>query len=66
EDVQRTLALEPRHFGALAGLGMIYDALKQKKAALKAFQAALDVNPHMEEIKERAASIARSLEDSRI
>jgi tetratricopeptide (TPR) repeat protein len=66
EDVQRTLALEPRHFGALAGLGMIYDALKQKKAALRAFQAALDVNPHMAEIKERAASITQSLEDSKI
>ena len=65
-DVQRTLALEPRHFGALAGLGMIYESLKQKKAALKAFQAALEVNPHMEEIKERAANIAQALEDSKI
>ena len=66
EDVQRTLALEPRHFGALAGLGMIYEALKQKEAALKAFQAALAINPHMSEVKERATNLAQALEDSKI
>lgn len=66
EDVKHTLALEPRHFGALAGLGLIYEALGNKAAALKAFRASLDVNPHLAGIKEKAARIAREIEDSRI
>ena len=40
-DIQQTLALEPRHFGALFGLGMIYDALGQPEAALRSFEATL-------------------------
>ncbi|MEO1265754.1 MAG: tetratricopeptide repeat protein [Pseudomonadota bacterium] len=47
-DIQKTLALEPRHFGALAGLGMIYMAEKRWSAALKAFETAADVNPWLQ------------------
>jgi tetratricopeptide (TPR) repeat protein len=66
EDVKRTLALEPRHFGALAGLGLIYEALGDKKAALTAFHAGLKVNPHMTAIKEKAKRIAQEIKDSNI
>ncbi len=47
EDVQRTLALEPRHFGALSGLGLINLALDRKRDALNAFEAALKVHPFL-------------------
>lgn len=46
--IQETLRREPRHFGALAGLGLIYEELGQNRAALQAFRAALAVHPHYE------------------
>lgn len=47
EDVGRTLALEPRHFGALAGLGQMLEHKDADAMALKAFEQAVKLNPHM-------------------
>lgn len=44
-DIQRTLQLEPRHFGALSGLGMIYAQLEEWDLALKAYQQVLGIIP---------------------
>ena len=51
-DIERTLALEPRHFGALSGLGLIYKKIESVDGAIKAFSAALEINPHMPRIVE--------------
>lgn len=56
-DIERTLALEPRHFGALSGLGMIYEQIESADGAIKAFTAALEINPHMPWIIERLAAL---------
>jgi tetratricopeptide (TPR) repeat protein len=44
-DIQKTLQLEPRHFGALAGLGMIMVKIGDKQRALEAFERAYAVDP---------------------
>ena len=46
-DIQYTLKLEPRHFGALSGLALIYDAVQNPEAALRSLEAALEINPHL-------------------
>jgi len=47
EDVEQTLVLEPRHFGALSGLGLIALALGEESQALEAFETALLIHPHL-------------------
>jgi cytochrome c-type biogenesis protein CcmH/NrfG len=61
-DIERTLALEPHHFGALSGLGQIYLALDRKEAALKAFEAALAIDPHLIGAKAAVRNIKKQLE----
>jgi tetratricopeptide (TPR) repeat protein len=46
-DIDKTLALEPRHFGALSGRGQVYVDLEEWDLALKAFEDALEVYPQM-------------------
>lgn len=46
-DIEKTLVLEPRHFGALSGLGLVKLALGDEAAALEAFEAALAVHPRL-------------------
>lgn len=51
-DIQKTLQLEPRHFGALAGLGMIMIKIGDKQRALEAFERAYAVDPVINNGKE--------------
>ena len=45
-DIEKTLALEPRHFGALSGLGMVYIQRKELSKAKQAFEDLIEVHPN--------------------
>jgi tetratricopeptide (TPR) repeat protein len=61
-DIQETLAREPRHFGALSGLGLINSALESWDSAVKAYEAALRVNPFLPGAKKNVEDLCKKLE----
>ena len=65
-DVKQTLSLEPRHFGALSGLGMIYEKTNRYEAAIKAFRNALKVNPHLTQAQQNIDEISKRLHGNAI
>ena len=62
EDIEQVLSREPRHFGALAGLGMIMQDLGDDRRALEAFRKALAVNPHLEKVPELVKTLTEKVE----
>jgi tetratricopeptide (TPR) repeat protein len=62
EDIRQVLIREPRHFGALAGLGMIMQETGDEKHALDAFRRALAINPHLEKIPDLVKSLSEKVE----
>jgi tetratricopeptide (TPR) repeat protein len=61
-DLHQVLALEPRHFGALAGLGIILQELGDDKHALDAFRRALAIHPHLERIPDLAKRLTEKVD----
>ena len=62
QDIRQVLAREPRHFGALAGLGMIMRDLGDDRRALDAFRKALAINPHLDKIPELVKTLTEKVE----
>jgi tetratricopeptide (TPR) repeat protein len=62
EDIRQILVREPRHFGALAGLGFIMQDIGEEKRALEAFRKALAINPHLEKVPELVKSLTEKVE----
>jgi tetratricopeptide (TPR) repeat protein len=59
KDIGHVLDLEPRHFGALAGKGMILERQKKYAAAREAYKDALAVNPTLEQVKDALKELDR-------
>ena len=62
KDIEQVLVREPRHFGALAGLGMIMQDLGDDKRALDAFRKALAVNPYLDKVPELVKTLSEKVE----
>jgi tetratricopeptide (TPR) repeat protein len=61
-DIRQVLAREPRHFGALTGLGIIMQEFGEEKLALEAFRRALAVNPHLRKIPDFVKTLTEKVE----
>ena len=60
-DIEKTLELEPRHFGALAGMATILERIDRKEAALKAWERALAVYPAMQSAQDAVIRLTDEL-----
>jgi tetratricopeptide (TPR) repeat protein len=61
-DIREVLAREPRHFGALAGLGLILQDIGDDKHALQAYQAALAIDPHLHNVPDLVKTLREKVE----
>lgn len=60
-DIDHTLALEPRHFGALVGLAQIMRQTDRKQLALDAYEKVLDIYPMMRNAQNEVAGLSEEL-----
>ncbi|MEM7426118.1 MAG: tetratricopeptide repeat protein [Pseudomonadota bacterium] len=65
-DIEQVLQLEPRHFGALTGRGLVEQARGNKKEALDAFRKALEVHPYLDGAKSGVKALQKAVEGERI
>ncbi len=61
-DLRQVLAREPRHFGALSGLGMIMQQLDDDKAALEAYRRAVAVHPRLQKIPDLIKKLSETVD----
>jgi len=66
EDIQRTLILEPRHFGATWGLGMILGRQRNFDGAIAAFERLLEIKPNARDAKPRIEMLKQELAESAV
>jgi len=61
-DIREVLAREPRHFGALSGLGLILQEIGDDKHALEAYRKVLLIDPRQEHVAETVKSLSEKVE----
>jgi tetratricopeptide (TPR) repeat protein len=61
-DLSKVLTREPRHFGALSGLGLIMQEVGDDKRALDAYRKALDVYPRLKGVSEKVKTLTEKVE----
>jgi tetratricopeptide (TPR) repeat protein len=61
-DIRQVLQREPRHFGAMSGLGMILQEFGYEKEALQVFRRVLEIYPHMQKVPDQVKSLTEKVE----
>lgn len=61
-DIREVLRREPRHFGALSGLGLILQDVGDDKHALEAYRRAIEVYPRLQRIPELVKELQQKVE----
>jgi len=61
-DIRQVLAREPRHFGAMSGLGMILQEFGDDKRALEVLRRALVIHPHLKNIPDMVKTLTEKVE----
>ena len=62
EDIGHVLAIEPRHFGALSGMGFILEKSGMDKEALQVFRKTLEIYPQQDSIRKIVDGLALKVE----
>jgi tetratricopeptide (TPR) repeat protein len=65
-DLGEVLAREPRHFGALSGLGLMLQEIGDDKDALEAYRKALAIDPHLERVPDAVRELTEKVEGRNI
>jgi tetratricopeptide (TPR) repeat protein len=65
-DIAQTLKREPRHIGALMGMGMILEAREKREDALKVYERVLEIAPHWKNAEEAADKLKAALAGSEL
>ena len=60
-DIEQTLKLEPRHFGAIWGLGMILGSQRDYQRAINAFEMLLEIKPNAGDARPRIELLKQQL-----
>lgn len=61
-DIREVLKREPRHFGALSGLGLILQDIGEDKQALEVYRRALAIYPRMEHVPDVVKRLEEKVE----
>lgn len=61
-DIARALEIEPRHFGALSGLGAILRSVGEDDKAIVAYRQALELDPYLDAVKEALEELEKKAE----
>jgi len=61
-DIREVLAREPRHFGALSGLGLILQEIGDDKHALEVYRKVLAIDPHLEHVPDVVKTLREKVE----
>jgi Flp pilus assembly protein TadD len=61
-DIREVLKREPRHFGALTGLGVILEEIGDDRHALEVFRRAVEVYPRIERVPDLIKTLQEKVE----